>query len=113
MLEFLGAPADQHNLLNQICNFLTDFNRDKKHKRKELLMFCHEVWEIIQKVPEKFPNVGPSKSPDSVHYLFRQEYNEVTSNVSSIAENYFTAINKTIIRWDIVENINKNIAKRV
>ena len=113
ILEFLGTPADQQNLLDQICNFLNYFKRDKKHKREELLMFWKEVRESVRKVTEKFPNAGQSNSTSSILYLYRQEYDEVTSNVYSIAKDYFTAVNKTIIRWDIVENINKNIAERV
>ena len=76
-------------------------------------MFWQEVRESVRKVTEKFLNAGRSNSTDSILHLFPQEYNEFASNISSLAENYFTAINKTIIRWDIVENINKNIAKRV
>ena len=113
MLEFLRTPADQQNLLDQICNFLKYFKRDKKHKREELLMFWQEVRESVRKVTEKFPNAGQSNSTSSILYLYCQEYNEVVSDVSSIAENYFTAINKTIIRWDIVININNIIAEGV
>ena len=113
MLKVLQTPATKEDLLQLIRYFMKDFKRDEKHKREELLMFWQEIWENIQKVPEKFPNVGRSFSTDSILHLFPQEYNEVASDVSSIAEKYFTEIHETIVDWEIVTNINSNITNGV
>ena len=112
LLKFLQTPVNKEDLLQLILYFMKDFKRDKKHKREELLMFWQEVRESVRKFPEKVQK-GRSNSMDSVLHLFPQEYNEVTSDVSSIAEKYFTEIHETIVDWEIVTNINSNFINGV
>ena len=98
--KFLEPRKHEKYIFPLIYNFSVNFKSDENLKRSELISFWRELSQTL---------LGENEAEECLCF-FPEDYSDIISEIYAIANRYFKPLNQIIVDWNIVEEINKNLA---